>query len=90
MVRSAGVVVIAIPAAILGIIALYGGDRKLGMTVFIIVAVNSIISPSFWLNLWAGAADGGSAGNPNMLFAILDILSGLAMIPLLLMNTISN
>jgi hypothetical protein len=29
-----GVVVITIPAAIVGIIAWYGGDRKWGMTVF--------------------------------------------------------
>ena len=62
----------------------------LGMAVFVIVAVNVIVSPSFWLNLWAGAADRGSAGNPNMLFAILDVFSGLATIPFLLMNTISN
>lgn len=78
-----GVIFMTIPAAILGIIALSGGDRKLGMTVFVIVAVNIIISPSFWLNLWAGSADQGLLQNPNMVFAILDILSGLAMVPFL-------
>jgi hypothetical protein len=83
LVPFVGVIFITIPAAILGIIALSGGDRKLGMTVFIIVAVNIIISPSFWLNLWAGSANQGLSQNPNMLFAILDILSGLAMVPFL-------
>ena len=82
-----GVIVITIPAAIVGIIAWYGGHRKWGMTVFIIVAVNIIISPSFWLNLWAGAAGAGtSSSNPNMVFAILDMLSGLAMVPFLFMK----
>lgn len=79
-----GVVFVTIPAAILGIVALSGGDRKLGMTVFIIVAVNVIISPSFWLNLWAGSAgSGASSSNPNIVFATLDVLSVLAMIPFL-------
>lgn len=84
LVPFVGVIFITIPAAMLGIIALYGGDRKLGMTVFIIVAVNIIISPSFWLNLWAGAAGQGvSSSNPNMVLAVLDVLSGLAMVPFL-------
>ena len=83
LVPFVGVIFITIPAAILGIIALYGGDRKLGMTVFIIVAVNIIISPSFWLNLWAGAANQGLPSNPNMVFAVLDMISGLAMVPFL-------
>jgi hypothetical protein len=38
------------------------------------------VCPSFWLNLWAGAANQGLASNPNMVFAILDMLSGLAII----------
>ena len=83
LVPFVGVLFITIPAAMVGIVALYGGDRKLGMTVFIIVAVNVIVSPSFWLNLWVGSADRGLSGNPNMVFAILDIFSGLAMIPFL-------
>jgi hypothetical protein len=36
--RFFGVIFIAIPAVILGIIALYGGDRKLGMTESLVLA----------------------------------------------------
>jgi hypothetical protein len=35
LVPFVGVIFITIPVAILGIIALSGGDRKLGMTVFV-------------------------------------------------------
>jgi hypothetical protein len=76
-----GVIFITIPASVLAMVALYGGDRKLGMTVFIILAVNLIISPSFWLNLYVGAAD--VSASSNRWFAYLDIVCGLAMIPFL-------
>ena len=46
------------------------------MTVFIIVAVNIIISPSFWLNLWVGADDQGLSSNPNMAFAVFGCVVG--------------
>jgi len=50
------------------------------MAVFVIAAVNVIIRPSFWLNLWAGAAAQGASANSNMVFAVLDMLSVLAMV----------
>ena len=81
LVPFVGVIFITIPAALLGIIALSGGDRKLGMTVFVIVAVNLIISPSFWLNLYAGVAN--SDASMNRFFAYLDVICGLAMVPFL-------
>jgi hypothetical protein len=76
-----GPIFITIPAAILGIIALIGGDRKLGITVFVIVAVNLIISPSFWLNFFAGATQ--KEASPNRWFAFLDIILSVGMIPFL-------
>lgn len=76
-----GPIFLTIPAAVLGMIALYGGDRKLGMIVFVILAVNLVISPSFWINLVAGAAY--TEASSNRLFAILDVVSVIGMIPFL-------
>jgi len=45
-----------------------------------------IISPSFWLNLWVGAVAQGASANSNMVFAVLDMLSVLAMVPFLFMR----
>lgn len=47
-------------AIFFGIFSLYGGSRGMGIAVIIIVIVNLIISPSFWINL-AASTD----SNPN-------------------------
>jgi hypothetical protein len=79
-----GIIFVTIPAAILGFIALIGGDRKLGITVFIILAVNPLISPSFWLNVYIASAN--STAAPNTFFAYLDVACVVLMIPALFMK----
>jgi len=79
-----GPIFITIPAAIFGMTALSGGDRKLGITVFVILAVNLIISPSFWLNILAGASTAGASA--NRLFGFLDVVFSLGMIPFLFLK----
>ena len=52
------------PAAIIfGVIALFGGSKGFGVASLIIIVVNLIISPTFWMNLYAGAAQAGAVGN---------------------------
>ncbi|HEY6350047.1 MAG TPA: hypothetical protein VI636_11620 [Candidatus Angelobacter sp.] len=61
-----GVLFITPLAIVFGAIALYGGSKTMGITVLVINVVNLMISPTFWLNIAAGAkiAD---AGNNRLL-----------------------
>lgn len=76
-----GPIFLTIPASIFTMVAFYKGDKKLGTIAFGIIAVNLIISPSFWLNLAAGA--GMREASPNRVMAILDILFSLGILPFL-------
>jgi len=50
-------------AILLGIAALRGGAKGYGIAVLVIVTVNMIISPTFWLNIGAGSTMPGAGGN---------------------------
>ena len=60
------------PIAIgLGTVALYGRYKVVGVTTLVVVIVNFLISPTFWLNLYAGASD--SQASINRWLACFDI-----------------
>jgi hypothetical protein len=59
-----GVILITPIAIVLGIIALRGGTKGMGIASTIIIVVNLFISPSFWVNVGLGAV--GSKGNALM------------------------
>ena len=44
-------------AIVLGTVALYGGYKVLGVTTLVVVIINFLISPTFWLNLYAEFAN---------------------------------
>lgn len=50
-------------AIILGVVALYGGYKGMGIATIIVVVVNLIISPTFWANIGAGAKFAGASSN---------------------------
>lgn len=50
-------------AVILGIVAMSGGARGFGIAVIVIVSVNMVISPTFWLNIGAGSNIPGAGAN---------------------------
>jgi hypothetical protein len=59
-----GVLAVTPFTIVLGCIALYGGDFKyLGVATIVLIVVNLMISPTFWLNVAAGATDPGAAAN---------------------------
>jgi hypothetical protein len=58
-----GVLVITPLAIIFGAIALFGGAKGFGIASLIIIVVNIIISPTFWINIYAGASQAGAVGN---------------------------
>jgi hypothetical protein len=59
-----GVLFITPFAIVFGCIALYGGDFKyLGAVTIFLIAVNLLISPTFWLNIGAGVTIVDASGN---------------------------
>jgi hypothetical protein len=73
-----GVLFITPLAIIFGIVALHGGDRGIGIAVIIVVAVNLIISPTFWLNIGAAATIPGATA--NRVLAYIDVIGVAVMI----------
>ena len=67
-----GVLFIVPLAVILGAIALYGGNKKMGLIIIILVAVKLIISPTFWINVGAGATD--SDASANRFITYIDVI----------------
>lgn len=68
-------------AVILGMIALKGGAKGFGIAVLVIVVVNMVISPTFWLNIGAGAQIPGAAANRMVTY--INVFGVLGMILLL-------
>ena len=68
-------------AVILGIIALKGGAKGFGIAVLVIVAVNMVISPTFWLNIGAGSQMPGAGANRMVTY--INVFGVLGMILLL-------
>ncbi|HVA15274.1 MAG TPA: NHL repeat-containing protein, partial [Stellaceae bacterium] len=58
-----GVLFVTPIAIVLGAVALYGGYKVVGVATLVVVIVNFLISPTFWLNLLAGASESGASGN---------------------------
>lgn len=73
-----GVLFITPLAVILGAVALYGGYKGIGIAVIIVVAVNLVISPTFWLNVAAGGTQSGATG--NRLLTYIDLIGFAVMI----------
>lgn len=68
-------------SALLGIGALWRGARGYGIAVTIILAVNMVVSPTFWANLAAGSQMAGASG--NRLITYVNVFGVLLMLALL-------
>ena len=58
-----GVLFITPLAVLAGALALYGHYKGMGIAILIITVINLIISPTFWLNIGAGATFANAGGN---------------------------
>lgn len=58
-----GVLFVTPLAILLGAAALYGGYKGMGIATLIIVVINLVISPTFWLNIGAGATIADASSN---------------------------
>jgi hypothetical protein len=58
-----GVLFVTPLAIVSGAMALYGQYRGMGIAVLIINVINLIVSPTFWLNIVAGAAVASASAN---------------------------
>jgi hypothetical protein len=73
-----GVLFLTLIAIILGCVALHGGYKVVGVTTLVVVIVNLLISPTFWLNILAGASEPEASGNRWLAF--FDIAGVVAML----------
>jgi hypothetical protein len=73
-----GVLFLTPIAIIFGAIALYGGEKGKGIAILVINAINLIISPTFWLNVGAGALEKGAYG--NLILSYFDVIGIVVMI----------
>ena len=76
-----GTLFISPVAIIITAIALWGGAKKTGAAAFIIIVLNLVISPTFWLNVYASFATGGSG---NVFLAWFDVIGVVVMIAFLI------
>jgi hypothetical protein len=77
-----GVLFITPLAAIAGALALYGNYKGMGIAILIINVLNLIISPTFWLNIGAGANLANASGNRFLTY--FDALGVVVMFALLI------
>ncbi len=73
-----GVLFLTPIAIVLGCVALYGGYKVVGVTTLVVVIVNFLISPTFWLNILAGASESGASANRWL--ACFDVFGVIAML----------
>jgi hypothetical protein len=73
-----GVLFLTPIAIILGCVALQGGYKVVGVTTLVVVIVNFLTSPTFWLNILAGASEPEASGNRWLAF--FDIAGVVAML----------
>ncbi len=78
MIPVVGVLFVTPLAIVLGAVALYGASKGLGIATLIIVVVNLLISPSFWLNIGAGATNANASANRFLTY--VDVLGVAAML----------
>lgn len=76
-----GVLFITPIAIVANALALFGGYRRVALATTVIVLVNLMISPTFWLNLAAGAM--GPDFNPNRALTLFDAVGVVAMLSLI-------
>jgi hypothetical protein len=71
-----GVLFVTPAAIVTNVIALYGGYRRVALVTIVIVLVNLLVSPTFWLNVAAGATlpDAG----PNRILSYFDAVGVVA------------
>jgi hypothetical protein len=72
LIPIAGPLFITLIAVFLGGIAILGGSKGLGVATAVIVTVNLVISPSFWISLTGSNQNG---GNANFTIAFIDIIA---------------
>jgi len=72
-------------AIIFGAIALLGGSKGFGVASLIIIVVNLVISPTFWINLYTGAAQAGAVS--NRFISYFDILGIILMFGLVVFKS---
>jgi len=77
LVPVGGVLFITPLAIVAGLAALYGHYNGMGIAILIINVINLLISPTFWLNIGAGAAIA-NAG-PNRFLTYFDTIGVIAM-----------
>jgi hypothetical protein len=77
-----GVLFVAPLAIITGCIAMYGGSKGLGIATLIILIINFVVSPSFWLNIGAGASQPEALA--NRLLTYFDVFGCIVMIGLVI------
>ena len=75
-----GVLFITPLAIITGSAALYGYYKNIGIAILIVNVVNLLISPTFWLNVGAGATFGEAAA--NRFLSYFDVIGVLVMLAL--------
>ncbi len=76
-----GVLFITPIAIVANAVALFGGYRRVALATTVIVLVNLMISPTFWLNVAAGAV--GPDFNPNRALTLFDAVGVVAMFSLI-------
>jgi GYF domain 2 len=77
-----GVLFITPLAIIFGALALYGHYKGMGIAILIINVVNLMVSPTFWLNIGAGATIQGASGNRFLTY--FDAIGTVVMLALVL------
>lgn len=73
-----GVLFIAPIAILFGAVSLYGGYKGMGIATLIIIAIDLVISPTFWLNIAAGETQPGAVGNRMLTY--FDVIGLIAML----------
>jgi hypothetical protein len=76
-----GVLFITPIAIVANAVALHGGYRRVALATAVVVLVNLMVSPTFWLNVAAGAM--GPDFNPNRVLSYFDAVGVVAMLSLI-------
>jgi hypothetical protein len=77
-----GVLILTPIAIILGILALYGGYKGMGIATLILVAINLVISPTFWVNIAIQTTNEGATINRFLTyFNLLGLFVMLYLVP---------
>lgn len=78
LIPAIGVLFVTPLAILLEAAALYGGYKGMGIATLIIVVINLLISPTFWLNIGAGATIANASVNRFLTY--FDLIGVIAML----------